>query len=562
MEEKIIRILLIENNPTDVQFIEHLLNSSTNRFSITNLQKISEAIELLKNTTIDGVLISLNLSNSNVMDEFTKFVSIIKDTPIILIIGSDDTELVMDALSRGVQDYLIKGQFDADLLSRVIMNSIERKRIEAKLRWELTAKQVLSEICNALIDSKINIKNLAKTILKNAKELTDSEHGYISTIDPETKENICQSSTLLLSNLKFNKKKNKKNSILVSSDGKHPYIWEYSLKLGKSFYTNSPNTYEVIKNLPKGHIHLNNFLSVPVKFEDKIIGQLILVNSKKGYNDRDLEIVTQMVKLFALVVQNLRSNEQLKKYSEGLEELIEKRTKELKKTHNKLIRREKLATIGKLIGSIAHELRNPLGVISNSIYYLNLKLKDSEPKISKHLKILEKEVKKSNKIISDLLDFSRIKKPIFESRNINFLIKESLSNIKIPDEIELKLKLDSDIPRILLDSIGVQQIFQNLILNAIQAMPNGGSLNITSKIEGNKIILIFEDTGVGIPKENFKRIFEPLFSTKAKGIGLGLPIVKELIEMHNGNIEFESEVGVGTKFIVKLPIERGSGVDD
>ncbi|MHA1301240.1 MAG: ATP-binding protein, partial [Candidatus Helarchaeota archaeon] len=376
----------------------------------------------------------------------------------------------------------------------------------------------------------------------------------------------------LLSNLKFNKKKNKKDSILVSSDGKHPYIWEYSLKLGKSFYSNSPNTYEIIKNLPKGHIHLNNFLSVPVKYEDKIMGQLILVNSKKGYNDRDLEIVTQMVKLFALVVQNLRSNEQLKKYSggleklikysEGLEKLIEKRTKELKKTHNKLIRKEKLATIGKLIGSIAHELRNPLGVISNSIYYLNLKLKDSEPKISKHLKILEKEVKKLNKIISDLLDFSRIKKPIFESRNINFLIKESLSNIKIPDEIELKLKLDSDIPRILLDSIGVQQIFQNLILNAIQAMPNGGSLNITSKIEGNKIILIFEDTGVGIPKENFKRIFEPLFSTKAKGIGLGLPIVKELIEMHNGNIEFESEVGVGTKFIVKLPIERGSGVDD
>lgn len=292
-------------------------------------------------------------------------------------------------------------------------------------------------------------------------------------------------------------------------------------------------------------------------------------------NNKDLQKKLQEAEKTILLLQNeLEETNQgvvaltmeLEKIKEELVLLLQKELEEtnqgivtltidLEKTKEELVRKEKLAAVGKLAGSVGHELRNPLGVINNSIYYLNMKLTDADEKIKRHLDIIQREVQRSDRIISDLLDFARVKSLKIERVDANYLINETLKTISIPENIKIKLDLDSSLLKIPLDQLKIQQVYQNIIINAIQAMPKGGMLKITTEVNKEMIAIIFEDTGMGIPKENYDKIFEPLFSTKAKGIGLGLSIVKEIIKLHKGSLEFESEVGVGSKFIVKLPIK-------
>lgn len=251
----------------------------------------------------------------------------------------------------------------------------------------------------------------------------------------------------------------------------------------------------------------------------------------------------------------------LKKYEKELEELninleqkVEARTKELKETQQKLIRKEKLATIGKLSGGIAHELRNPLGVISNSIYFLNMKINNKEVKVIKHLNIIKHELNICNQIISDLLNFTKTKSPNFSKVNINSAINDLINNMEIPKNIDIEKKFALEIPDLFVDQRQIQQAFQNLILNAFQAMPLGGILEIKTYKEENMVNISFKDTGEGILNKNLKKIFEPLFTTKAKGFGLGLSIVKDIITSHNGTIDVESKIDTGSTFIIKLPI--------
>jgi PAS domain S-box-containing protein len=227
---------------------------------------------------------------------------------------------------------------------------------------------------------------------------------------------------------------------------------------------------------------------------------------------------------------------------------------ERKRLQEALLKSERLAAIGQLASAVGHEIRNPLGVIKNSAYFLNMMLKDvADEKVVKHLKILEKEVNSANLIISDLLDFARKKPLTLVKTDLNETVKNTLSKITVPENIKVEIKL-GEISKMLLDEERVQRVCHNLILNAVQAMPEGGKLAIQTTKQDDSAKLIVQDTGVGIPKEIVPRLFTPLFSTKAKGIGLGLVICKQIVEGHDGNITVDSRVGEGSTFTVKLPI--------
>jgi signal transduction histidine kinase len=234
----------------------------------------------------------------------------------------------------------------------------------------------------------------------------------------------------------------------------------------------------------------------------------------------------------------------------------------LKRASDELVRSEKFASIGQLASAIAHEIRNPLGVIKNSAYFLNLMLKDvADEKVVKHLKILDKKVNSANLIISDLLDFARKKPPTLDRADLNETVSDTLSCITVPENVKVEIKL-GEIPKMLLDKEQVQRVCQNLISNAVQAMPEGGKLTIETKEQGDSAKLIVRDTGVGIPKENVPKLYMPLFSTKAKGIGLGLVICKQIVEGHDGNITVESRVGEGSTFTVTLPIRMEKEISE
>ncbi len=249
----------------------------------------------------------------------------------------------------------------------------------------------------------------------------------------------------------------------------------------------------------------------------------------------------------------LHSNDEVGDLATSFNRMITER----KRLEEVLIRSERLATLGELAGGVAHELRNPLAAITNAIYFLNIAIEKPDSEVKETLQILEQEVKTSGRIISDLLDFARVKPPHHQEVDINNCIQSALTRAKIPDNIEVESQLDEGLPSLMGDPGQLEQIFGNLLLNAIQAMPDGGNLIVKSELESPECVEVtITDTGVGIPKENKEKVFEPLFTTKAKGIGLGLAIVQALVHGHNGTIAVESEVRNGSTFIIRLPTKK------
>ena len=256
--------------------------------------------------------------------------------------------------------------------------------------------------------------------------------------------------------------------------------------------------------------------------------------------------LTTSAKLIGTIVE-------LKLAEEKLKETIE----ELRETQEELVRKEKLAILGQLAGGVGHELRNPLGAIKSFVYFLNMALEDPEPKIKETLEILDSEVAACERIIGSLLDFARPKPPTRQKIDVNDVVREAQSRTAVPESVEVVRQLDEALPIILGDPDQLSRVFVNILLNAIQAMPEGGLLTVTSELPSQEWVAIsFTDTGVGIPEDSLEKLFEPLYTTKAKGIGLGLAITKDLVEAHGGTIEVQSEVGKGSTFTVRLPTGR------
>lgn len=255
------------------------------------------------------------------------------------------------------------------------------------------------------------------------------------------------------------------------------------------------------------------------------------------------------------------ANEELRATEEELraanEELLAT-NQELHETQERLLRSEKLAVIGQLAGGVGHELRNPLGAIKSVAYYVRSKINKAdlayqEPKILEFLDIMDDEINTADKIIGDLLGFSRVGKPSVSPVNIDTVINKALAHSTIPKNVILRRNLDSHLPEIKIDVEQINQVMVNVITNAVQAMPDGGELNISTAPGVNALVIEVSDSGCGIPPNNLDRIFDPLFTTKAKGIGLGLAVCRSIIERHQGRIDVESQERKGTTFSIELP---------
>ncbi|MGC1122634.1 MAG: ATP-binding protein [Candidatus Methanofastidiosia archaeon] len=280
-----------------------------------------------------------------------------------------------------------------------------------------------------------------------------------------------------------------------------------------------------------------------------------LPHGESPFFEEEALLIRSVANRVASFVERVRAEERLRTYSTRLEKEVEERTRELREAQEELVRKEKLAVMGQLAGSVGHELRNPLSVLGNSAYFLKMKLDPASDIVRKHLDIIEKNVLKMNSIIAGLLGFSRTGRPFLVETDIDRDIVAVLSSIEIPGTITVETVLDETLPTVSADVDQMQRAILNLILNAIQSMPEGGTLKIQTTQEKGAIEISIQDTGQGIPEENLDKIFEPLFTTKVQGIGLGLVIVKNIIEGHKGSIQVQSEVGQGTTFTITLPAQ-------
>jgi signal transduction histidine kinase len=246
----------------------------------------------------------------------------------------------------------------------------------------------------------------------------------------------------------------------------------------------------------------------------------------------------------------------LGKHANRLSELVDERTKDLVEAQSRLLQTERLAAIGEMAGMVGHDLRSPLTGIKGSVYLLRKKhgaaIGESGNEL---LTTIDRAVDQSNNIVTDLLDYSREMNLSLEEYSPKSLVDNVLLSVNVPSEVKV-LDHTQSFPSIWIDASKMERVFINLIRNAIEAMPKGGTLEIKSAQNQGNVEFTLADTGIGMPPDVQTKIFTPLFTTKTKGIGLGLPICKRIIEAHRGMITVQSEQNKGTIFTVTLPSEK------
>jgi signal transduction histidine kinase len=218
----------------------------------------------------------------------------------------------------------------------------------------------------------------------------------------------------------------------------------------------------------------------------------------------------------------------------------------------RLQRSERLATLGQIAGGVAHELRNPLNVVKTSVYYLLNARNATAEKQADHLRRIERQVELADNVISSLSNFARVPVPSLRPIDIEAVLREALEINPPGDGIEVTLDCPAGLPQVLGDADQLRIAFGNLIRNARDAMPQGGRLTVSSRAVDESVEFSVADTGVGIEAKDLARIMEPLYSTKARGLGLGLAIARSIVEKNQGTLRVASEPGQGSTFSVRL----------
>jgi len=274
---------------------------------------------------------------------------------------------------------------------------------------------------------------------------------------------------------------------------------------------------------------------------------------------------------FNEMLTQIQSRDQtLEQYRSNLEELVNERTRELEAAQKELVSKEKLAVMGTLSAMVSHEIRNPLGTIRNTIFNIKQLVSKNNYELEPELDRIERNVIRCDHIIEELLDFTRLHERNFEPVNIDPWLSELIDEQSVPETTTITTNLKAQVV-VHIDNESFRRAVINVIQNGIQAMTKvkldkkseqfkqkDMRLAIESRVRQGRVELVIADNGEGIPQANLDKIYEPLYSTKSFGVGLGLPIVKGIMEQHLGGIDIDSQVGIGTKVTLWLPIKKGN----
>jgi len=442
-----------------------------------------------------------------------------------------------------------------ETLAGQITTALENAKLYEHTRKALTTMRKLHRIF-ITINSIFDIPQILRLAVNNSLDLTSSQRSILFLLDEKSKslKEMAHKSIPF-----FPYRISSKALSWKAIKEKRPVITKNA--------TPKPKT-TISQNFGKSWAMT---VAIPMIGRDRILGTLVVSKiSSVSLPEEHMHILSLLADQVAMTLEKVQLLHQLKeahsdlqRWSDQLEGRIRQKTQEVRRIHERLLETEKLAGIGQLAAGISHEIRNPLAIIATSAYYLGEIMPKDQKEVRKHLQILDSEINRCQAIITNLLEFSRKSDWDRQRIDINELLEMTLSLVGkdlVTRDISLIKKL-SKVPLILTNLEKMKQVFLNLILNATQAMPNGGKLQIETSMAGKEVLKIMvSDTGEGISPEDIDQIFNPFFTTKppGEGVGLGLSLVHSIIKSYQGHVTVKSKKGVGTTFTIKLPVSQDS----
>jgi signal transduction histidine kinase/CheY-like chemotaxis protein len=479
--------------------------------------------------------------------------------PVILMALYGSEETAVQAFRLGAKDYVTKPFKVQDMLEaidRALAEKQLRKKnqpgkgmidVDQQLKRRVKELNILYSVGKS-VTSLLDLEKVLNRIVEAAVFVTGAEEGSLMLVDKDTGE------LYLRASLGLGEKFARGFRLKVEHS-----IAGQVVKTGQPILQSTQEE-ETLK-VKTGYL-VKSLVNVPLKAKDEVIG-VLAVNNKvfsRPFTENDVHLLSALADYATIAIVNAQLYEETKRWSEELERKVEARTRELRAAQEQLLQSEKLASIGQLAAGVAHEINNPMGVILGFAQGI-LKTLPQDDSLRRPLTTMEKESLRCKRIVQNLLDFAHYSEPTPHLTNINELLDASCELVEHQISLQnVKLFKDYDpaLPSIMADLHQLQQVFINVMLNAYQAMPDGGSLRLTTRTVGSELQVTLADTGSGILPENVQRIFDPFFTTKevGEGTGLGLSVSYGIIKAHGGDIEVESQVGKGTTFVIKLPIDK------
>ena len=399
---------------------------------------------------------------------------------------------------------------------------------------------------SALINSSLKIEDVLDNAMRWAEEFMEAEASSVYELDEEKSE-------LFIRLARGEKKEPMKGIRVKVGEG----------IAGRVVLTGQPMVIQDVrkeKSFSDKFDRLTGFetrsvICVPLVLRGKPIGALQVLNkiSQESFSQEDLELLTSMAQQIAVAMENA-------KLYQRLEEKFELTAQELKTTQEKLIRSERLVAIGNLVQGVAHEIRNPIMTIGGFAHRIKRGLGENN-KYQSYINIILDETARLERLVIQVREFADLQSVTLSFDNIRMVIDEVLKKYRplaTTQNIELNTDIDKNIPLIKLDSSQMMTALSNLIENALESMPNGGTLELTVNRDNDTISIIVRDSGFGIPQKELDSIYDPFVTSKTIGAGLGLTMVHQIIMNHHGDIKISSQEDKGTVVTIRLPTTYSS----
>lgn len=323
----------------------------------------------------------------------------------------------------------------------------------------------------------------------------------------------------------------------------HQHYLEFGDRIKQAFSVDQVANFEFVAKRKNGEVFPTEHTVSPLKYSDGTLKGIVSVV-------RDIS-------------RRKQAEEEIIKHRDHLEEMVQERTRELHDAQDELVRKERLFTLGQLTATVSHELRNPLGAMRPSLFIINKNSDKTDKRVQYAIELIDRNIDRCDRIIDDLLGFTRITKLTRQATRINEWLESVIDEQDIVKNVQLEKDFFPNDVELEVDVERLRRAVINIVDNACHAMLNdsqtealkGACLRIKTRSDGQRIKIIISDNGAGIPESVLEKVFEPLFSTKGFGVGLGMPTVKQIMEQHDGGIEIDTEVDKGTTVTLWLPIE-------